>query len=198
LAVLLSVALTLSMASLAFGDFVVEAKVLGVGRIQAVAPAPQVSASTSTNTSENSTEVVAESPASVLDSEPEVVITVAPIEREVAVPVVVVDYEPEPDSAAAAAIAGEAATNPESPDYEAIAIANIISRESGGNPYAENGIYKGIGQLSENKYPIYVGKTWAECIGDYDIQYAAMAGYISDRYGTAQSAWAHWQAFHWY
>ena len=62
----------------------------------------------------------------------------------------------------------------------------IITRESHGDPYATNGKYKGIGQLDESYYPTYVGMTWAECEGNYDIQLEAMLGYIASRYGSIQ------------
>jgi hypothetical protein len=74
----------------------------------------------------------------------------------------------------------------------------IISRESGGSPYAENGRYKGIGQLDESYYPIYVGLPWSECIGNYDIQLQAMLAYISARYGSITAAWQHMQNIGWY
>ena len=74
----------------------------------------------------------------------------------------------------------------------------IITRESHGDPYATNGKYKGIGQLDESYYPPYVGMTWAECEGNYDIQLEAMLGYIASRYGSIQGAYEFWQWNGWY
>jgi SLT domain-containing protein len=78
------------------------------------------------------------------------------------------------------------------------ALQNLIARESGGNPYAENGVYKGIGQLHYSYYPRYVGLTWEQCIGNYDIQLQAMLAYIASRYGSVENAWSFWQRNGWY
>jgi hypothetical protein len=77
-------------------------------------------------------------------------------------------------------------------------LQEIIYRESGGDPYAENGKYKGIGQLAESYYPLYVGKTWPECLGDYAIQLQAMRAYIASRYGSITAAWQHVRQKGWY
>jgi hypothetical protein len=77
-------------------------------------------------------------------------------------------------------------------------LAYIIGRESGGDPWAENGIYAGVGQLSKNKYPHYVGKAWEECAGDYSIQLAAMLAYIKDRYGGVEAAYQQVRQRGWY
>jgi hypothetical protein len=75
----------------------------------------------------------------------------------------------------------------------------IINRESHGDPYAENGKYKGIGQLDASYYPRYVGMTWEECRGNYDIQLQAMWGYINSRYGgSVDAAIAHIDSTGWY
>jgi hypothetical protein len=74
----------------------------------------------------------------------------------------------------------------------------IIYRESRGDPWAENGRYKGIGQLDESYYPKYIGKTWAEVAGDYDSQYIAMSAYVSERYQTWQAAYSHATSKGWY
>jgi hypothetical protein len=74
----------------------------------------------------------------------------------------------------------------------------IIAYESGGNPWAENGRFKGIGQLDEGYYPRYIGRTWDEVVGDYDAQYQAMEGYVMDRYGSWAAAYAHARNVGWY
>jgi SLT domain-containing protein len=79
-------------------------------------------------------------------------------------------------------------------------LAYIISRESGGNPWAvsASGTYCGIGQLSRNKYPYYVGMSWEECAGNYDIQLQAMLAYIENRYGSIEAAYEHTRQKGWY
>jgi hypothetical protein len=74
----------------------------------------------------------------------------------------------------------------------------LIMRESGGDTYAENGKYKGIGQLDESYYPRFVGKTWEECKGDWDIQFEAMMIYIYGRYGSVDGAVRHFKKVGWY
>ncbi|MDR1778175.1 MAG: hypothetical protein LBR14_00200 [Clostridiales Family XIII bacterium] len=74
----------------------------------------------------------------------------------------------------------------------------IIEKESHGNAYAENGPYKGIGQLYYTYYDKYVGLTWEQCIGNYDIQLQAMLAYIASRYGTIQGAYNHKVSYGWY
>jgi len=91
-----------------------------------------------------------------------------------------------------------AATTYADPSPSGLGIEWLINRESGGNPYAENGRYKGIGQLDASYYPIYVGLTWEECRGNYDIQYQAMLGYISSRYGNVEAAVQHSLDTGWY
>jgi hypothetical protein len=76
--------------------------------------------------------------------------------------------------------------------------ARIIDYESRGDPWAENGRYKGIGQLDESYYPLYIGRTWAEVAGDYDAQFEAMSAYVMSRHGSWQAAWAHIEAKGWY
>ena len=80
------------------------------------------------------------------------------------------------------------------------ALEKIIQRESRGDPNAYNpaGPYCGIGQLQASHYPKYVGKTWEECAGDYDIQLQAMIAYINDRYGSPEAAWNHILETGWY
>ena len=80
------------------------------------------------------------------------------------------------------------------------ALEKIIQRESRGDPNAYNpsGPYCGIGQLQASYYPKYVGKTWEECAGDYDIQLQAMIAYINDRYGSPEAAWNHILETGWY
>lgn len=82
--------------------------------------------------------------------------------------------------------------------YTGGSIDSIISRESGGDPYATNGQYKGIGQLTESYYQQYLGKSWSEVAGDYNAQLQAMNAYIADRYGSVDAAVAHSNANGWY
>jgi hypothetical protein len=191
---ILSFVLVLSSFGFAFGDFVVATKVLGVGRIQAATPAESSDAADRA--------VVAEAEDGVDAVSIEAIAT--PIEREVVIP------EPEPDPTyyvifdnVKVLTSAEAESDPNyDPDAafsaDEAALASIISRESGGNPWAENGQYKGIGQLHYNYYPKYVGLTWEECAGNYDIQLTAMRMYIAERYGTASNAWYFWQMHSWY
>lgn len=74
----------------------------------------------------------------------------------------------------------------------------LIQKESSGNPDAENGNYKGIGQLSEAAYQKYLNRTWAQVKGNYDLQLQAMQAYIQDRYGSVAQAIAFWQQNGWY
>ena len=72
----------------------------------------------------------------------------------------------------------------------------LITRESHGDPHAQNGSYYGIGQLSENYYEKYVpGQDYR---GNYGVQLVAMQKYIAERYGTVGNAITHWQANNWY
>lgn len=77
-------------------------------------------------------------------------------------------------------------------------LADIIAGESGGDPNAVNGQYKGIGQLSESYYERYLGKSWSEVAGDASAQEQAMADYVQDRYGSDEAAIAHWNEYNWY
>ncbi|SYW07526.1 putative transglycosylase IsaA [Oenococcus oeni] len=74
----------------------------------------------------------------------------------------------------------------------------LISRESSGNPNAVNGSYKGIGQLSEAAYETYLGMTWDQVKGNYQLQLKAMQAYISARYGSVSAAISFWQQNGWY
>jgi hypothetical protein len=77
----------------------------------------------------------------------------------------------------------------------------IINRESSGNIYATNGIYKGIGQLQEDHYRKYVGMSYADTLKKdypYAVQLQAMMGYINERYGSVASAYRHWVSEGWY
>ncbi|MDN6968618.1 hypothetical protein FCS83_08675 [Oenococcus sp. UCMA 17063] len=74
----------------------------------------------------------------------------------------------------------------------------LISRESSGNPNAVNGSYEGIGQLSEAAYETYLGMSWAEVKGNYQLQLKAMEAYISARYGSVSAAISFWQQNGWY
>jgi hypothetical protein len=77
-------------------------------------------------------------------------------------------------------------------------LSDIIAGESGGNPNAVNGQYKGIGQLSESYYERYLGKSWSEVAGDASAQEQAMSDYVQDRYGSDEAAIEHWNEYHWY
>lgn len=74
----------------------------------------------------------------------------------------------------------------------------LIRRESHGDTYASNGEYKGIGQLDKDYYPKYIGKKWEDVKGDYKAQKEAMDAYIKDRYGSADKALQHSDAYGWY
>ncbi|WP_301711507.1 hypothetical protein [Oenococcus sicerae] len=74
----------------------------------------------------------------------------------------------------------------------------LISRESAGNPNAENGDYLGIGQLTEASYEKYVGQTWAQVKGNYQLQLSAMQQYIANRYGSVSAAISFWTIHGWY
>lgn len=69
----------------------------------------------------------------------------------------------------------------------------LINRESSGNVNATNGQYYGIGQLSPQARATYGGNST-----DYNDQLNAMKSYISERYGSAENAWAHSNAYGWY
>jgi len=69
----------------------------------------------------------------------------------------------------------------------------LINRESSGNVNATNGQYYGIGQLSPQARATYGGNST-----DYNDQLKAMKSYIAARYGTAENAWAHSNAYGWY
>jgi hypothetical protein len=73
-------------------------------------------------------------------------------------------------------------------------LAYIIWRESNGNTTATSpsGVHKGIGQLQENYYPRYVGKSWKKCSNSWKLQSKAMMLYIQHRYGTVNKAYKFW------
>lgn len=72
----------------------------------------------------------------------------------------------------------------------------IIQRESGGNPHARNGVYYGIGQLTESYYAKFVeGKDYKD---SKVVQLEAMRKYIQGRYGNSAAAKAFWVANGWY
>jgi len=73
------------------------------------------------------------------------------------------------------------------------ALQALINRESSGNVNATNGQYYGIGQLSPQARATYGGNST-----DYNDQLNAMKSYISERYGSAENAWAHSNAYGWY
>jgi septal ring factor EnvC (AmiA/AmiB activator) len=75
---------------------------------------------------------------------------------------------------------------------------NIIMRESGWNPFADNPTSTafGLGQLVFSQRQAYLGAN-ADTT-DCGLQLQAFRKYVSNRYGTAENAWAFWQAHHWY
>jgi septal ring factor EnvC (AmiA/AmiB activator) len=76
---------------------------------------------------------------------------------------------------------------------------NIIMKESGGNPYADNPTSTafGLGQLLYSGRATYLGAANADTV-DCGLQLQAFRSYVRDRYGTAEAAWAFWQSHHWY
>ncbi len=76
---------------------------------------------------------------------------------------------------------------------------NIIMKESGGNPYADNpnSTAFGLGQLLYSGRVNYLGVALADTV-DCGLQLKAFRGYVRDRYGTAERAWAFWLSHHWY
>jgi len=76
---------------------------------------------------------------------------------------------------------------------------NIIMKESGGNPYADNpsSTAFGLGQLLYSGRVHYLGVANADTV-DCGLQLKAFRGYVRDRYGTAEQAWAFWLSHHWY
>jgi len=76
---------------------------------------------------------------------------------------------------------------------------NIIMKESGGNPYADNpsSTAFGLGQLLYSGRVHYLGVANADTV-DCGLQLQAFRGYVRDRYGTAENAWAFWLSHHWY
>jgi len=74
----------------------------------------------------------------------------------------------------------------------------IITRESGGNPTADNPTSTafGLGQLLLGNRILYLGRDYATT--DCGKQLWAFRAYVRDRYGTAERAKAFWQANGWY
>jgi hypothetical protein len=75
---------------------------------------------------------------------------------------------------------------------------SIIMRESGWNPFAQNPTSTafGLGQLIYSQRQAYLGA--AADTTDCALQLKAFRAYVANRYGTAENAWAFWQAHHWY
>jgi len=74
----------------------------------------------------------------------------------------------------------------------------IIMHESGGDPTADNPTSTafGLGQLLLGNRILYLGQDYATI--DCGRQLWAFRAYVRDRYGTAESAQAFWQAHGWY
>jgi peptidoglycan hydrolase CwlO-like protein len=75
---------------------------------------------------------------------------------------------------------------------------NIIMKESGWNPFADNPTSTafGLGQLVFSQRQNYLGA--AADTTDCALQLKAFRGYVSSRYGTAENAWSFWLSHHWY
>jgi peptidoglycan hydrolase CwlO-like protein len=75
---------------------------------------------------------------------------------------------------------------------------NIIMKESGWNPLADNPTSTafGLGQLVFSQRQAYLGAN-ADTT-DCGLQLQAFRKYVANRYGTAENAWAFWQTHHWY
>lgn len=75
---------------------------------------------------------------------------------------------------------------------------NIVMKESGWNPFADNPTSTafGLGQLVFSQRQHYLGD--AADTTDCALQLRAFRGYVRDRYGTAENAWAFWLTHHWY
>jgi hypothetical protein len=75
---------------------------------------------------------------------------------------------------------------------------NIIMKESGGDPTADNprSTAFGLGQLLLDLRQRYLGAN-ADTV-DCGLQLKAFRTYVAERYGTAENAWAFWQAHGWY
>jgi len=74
----------------------------------------------------------------------------------------------------------------------------IITRESGGDPTADNPTSTafGLGQLLLGNRILYLGADYATI--DCGKQLMAFRAYVRDRYGTAEAAQAFWQRHGWY
>jgi hypothetical protein len=74
----------------------------------------------------------------------------------------------------------------------------IIMRESSGDPTADNPTSTafGLGQLLLGNRILYLGRQYAT--SDCGRQLWAFRAYVRDRYGTATTAQAFWQANGWY
>src|SRR6266540_724851 len=75
---------------------------------------------------------------------------------------------------------------------------NIVMKESGWNPFADNpsSTAFGLGQLVFSQRQRYLGD--AADTTDCALQLKAFRGYVRDRYGTAENAWSFWLSHHWY
>ena len=75
---------------------------------------------------------------------------------------------------------------------------NIVMKESGWNPFADNpsSTAFGLGQLVFSQRQNYLGD--AADTTDCALQLKAFRGYVRDRYGTAENAWSFWLSHHWY
>ncbi|HEX3778156.1 MAG TPA: transglycosylase SLT domain-containing protein [Pseudonocardiaceae bacterium] len=75
--------------------------------------------------------------------------------------------------------------------------ANIITRESGWNPHAQNPSSSayGLPQALPGDKMATAGADWRD---NPATQLAWMKTYVDSRYGGACPAWTWWQAHHWY
>jgi hypothetical protein len=79
-----------------------------------------------------------------------------------------------------------------------VAARELIMRESGGNPYADNPTSTafGLGQLLLDNRVRFLGDDYATT--DCGRQYDAFSQYALGRYGSFENAWAFWQSHHYY
>jgi hypothetical protein len=75
---------------------------------------------------------------------------------------------------------------------------NLIMKESGWNPFADNPTSTafGLGQLVFSQRQRYLPD--APDTTDCTLQLQAFRGYVRDRYGSAEAAWSFWLRNHWY
>ncbi|NSC25029.1 LysM peptidoglycan-binding domain-containing protein [Streptomyces albus subsp. chlorinus] len=115
--------------------------------------------------------------------------TPPPAEQETAPQAQQAPQAPQQEAAPESRQAPQPRTQPESASStaESAAKAEIIRRESSGNPTAQNGKYHGLFQTDQ---------PWGR--GTVAEQHAGAERYVKDRYGSWQAALAHHNAHGWY